>query len=781
MFYATDGSFWPESFPFFDFSLTFEETILQILPSGSFILFASALVLYYRQRPVCIRHSALLWVKLAGAALLILLELANVLLRCLSPYRTDTTYPAASIDLIAALAIGTVIYIEHRHAFRTSALLGLYLAVGILIDGTKSRSFFKRDLVSSGSAAAATAMTRLILLILEEIPKKNLLIDSEIRRVSAGEATSGVFTRTFFLFLHPLMRTGFHGILAMRDLDSLGIEFSSRYLFSKLSACWPTSKRSTKHSLFIACCIAWKGAILVILIPRLCVTGFIFAQPFVMRSIILTVKEPNTANDERGGLLGAIVLTFGGAAVCRAISTHMQNRLVTRLRGGLLSQLFDKSHRLKMSDAKKQAAITLISADFDGIASGFPQYIEIPFSVLESGLGMYFLSRLIQQSCLVLFLPLLVSTMAGILYGKHLTPAMKYWNEHIETRVAKTSRTLSQLPAIKKLGLGPKIAEFIQHLRVVETAASRRYRRIQALSLGSAVIVDMMTPVAVIAAGLFSLAFGEDMSAEAIYPTLGIVALVQGPLSELLKLYPSAMSMLGCFERVQEFLCQDENSDPRLLESCGSTLSQSSRALHDSVFMRFVDASIAPCGAKEPFLKNVTFSIAEGSTIAMFGGTSSGKTTLLQSMLGEAEILHGYVYIDESNSSIALCGQITWLPNVTVRDCIVGACEYDCVWFNTVVNCCQLVEDFKQLPDGENYVIGSDGAKLSGGQRQRIGIARSVYARTKAVIFDDAFSALDETTAINVLFGPVWRGRASATGQLHSSHFQLSVTVPRGC
>lgn len=162
---------------------------------------------------------------------------------------------------------------------------------------------------------------------------------------------------------------------------------------------------------------------------------------------------------------------------------------------------------------------------------------------------------------------------------------------------------------------------------------------------------------------------------------------------------------------------------------------------------------IAPRKVNAPVLKNVTFSIAQGSMMAMYGGTGSGKTTLLQSMLGEAEILDGSVYIDESSMSVALCGQITWLPNVSVRDCVIGACEFDRLWFDTVIDRCRLAEDLRELPDGEDYVIGSDGAKLSGGQRQRIGIARSVYARTKAVIFDDAFSALDEKTATGILFG----------------------------
>ncbi|KAJ2974506.1 hypothetical protein NQ176_g6018 [Zarea fungicola] len=497
-----------------------------------------------------------------------------------------------------------------------------------------------------------------------------------------------------------------------------------------------------------------------------------FARPFVMQSIISSLNEPNNTIDEKGGLVGAILLTFGGVAVCQAASTHLSNRLVVRLRGGLLSQLFDKSYRLKISDAKKQAAITLMSADFAGIATGFPQCIEIPFSVIESGLGMYFLAKFIDRSCLVIFIPLIGSTIAGILFGKYLTPAVKYWNERIETRVTKTSRALSQLSAIKKLGLGPNISEFIQHLRVVETIASRKYRRIQAYSLGSVGIVDATTPVIVITAALFAGAFGNEISADVVFPILAIVLLVQVPLSTLLKAYPSAMTMLGCFERIQAFLSQAENSDPRVIvphagqegtvhdthPSAVPTTQQTMVNQDSSYFVLFADATIAPHGVSRPLLNNVSFSISEGSITAVFGGTSSGKTTLMQSMMGEAEILDGFIYLDESNMSVAYCGQIPYLPNVTIRECIVGACEHDPVWFNTVIASCKLVEDLSQLPGGENYVIGSDGLKLSGGQRQRIGIARSVYARTRAIIFDDIFSALDDTTAINILLGLCGRG-----------------------
>ncbi|KAJ4145410.1 hypothetical protein LMH87_004262 [Akanthomyces muscarius] len=544
MLFAGDGSFWPlVAIP--DLSLYFEESILQILPSASFIFFASALVLYYCQNPVQIRRSRLLWVKLCVSLLIILLESTGLALRCSSYDRTEATYAAVSLELAAAVAIAVVVYVEHRHAIRTSAILGLYLATGILIDGTKARSYIVRNMAASGGVAAATAAARLILLVLEEIPKSSLLIDPQVRSNAGGEETSGFFTRTFFLFLRPMMNTAYRGVLTMDDLGKLGPQFHSERLSNELSRHWPLPKQSKKHSLFISCCMAWKWAILIVVLPRLCVTGFTFSQPFVMYSVIGSVDDSSGSDEKSGGLVLATVFSFGGAAVSRAVTTHLKNRLVVRMRGALLSHMSAKSYRLKLSEARKQSAITLMSADFESIVTGLPDLVEIPFSILESGLGMYFLAFFTKEICLVILIPLVTTTILGVIFGKNLGPALRFWNLSIEARVAKTSRALSQLPAIKSLGLGPKIAEYIQHLRVAETTASKRYRVIQSLSLGSAIMVDMITPVIVVTAALFTNTFGEEMSANMVYPILGIVSLVQDPLAKLVKMYPSAMAMLG--------------------------------------------------------------------------------------------------------------------------------------------------------------------------------------------------------------------------------------------
>lgn len=698
------------------------------------------------------------------AVSLLCLEIVSVVMRCAYPeYRTDVTTAAVVLDLVSAFSIATIVYVEHRRGIRASALLSLYIAIGILIDGTKTRSYFLREISSLGSLCATTTSLRFVLLCLQEVPKTDLLIDPAVRDASGREETSGFWGRTFFVFMSPLFRNGFRKILSVDDLGNLGVEFSSSHIMSKFSPRWTRARQEKPHSLFLTCLKTWQGPLLAIAFPRLCAIGFRFAQPFVLRHMVLSHREQNSSQ-AKGGLVAATFFAYTGAAVCKAASMHLNYRLLTRIRGGLISQLLDKTQRLELSQAKKQAAITLISTDIDGIITGLPPCIDIGFAVIETGLGMYFLTEFVQKAAFIIFIPLAFATFMGILYGKHITPALRFWNQNIEARVAKTSRVLAQLPGIKMLGLGPKMTEFLQHLRIEEIKSSRRYRLIQGASISTVGGLDMSTPVVVIAGALFWRVFGEKLSSDVVFPTLGLVSLVQNPISNLLKSYPSAMAMLGCFSRIQDYLCQEEHDDPRVL------LGQATRdvARHwptvsgvpvfatrtvrkdPSRVIHFENTSLAPLGVKVPLLRNTNLSIAPGSVTAVFGQTGSGKTSFLHSILGEAEVLEGIVYVDDL--SIALCGQTIWLPNMTVMECIVGALEYDPVWFRTVITACRLVEDIEQFEGGEHCVIGSGGMKLSGGQRQRVCMARAVYARTSIILLDDAFSSLDRPTATAILF-----------------------------
>ncbi|KAJ4158434.1 uncharacterized protein LMH87_008960 [Akanthomyces muscarius] len=758
---AADQLLWPQRFlaSIWDFSLKFEDVVLDVLPAAFWTISTPFIHYYYFNKPVHIRRSPLLWLKLILSALLLCSEVAIAAVRCAIPdYRTDVTAAAAALDIASALSIVTVVYTEHRRGIRASALLSLYLTLGIIIDGTKVRSYFIRSISSLAVLAATASSLRFVLLCVQEIPKTNLLIDSEVRDASGREATSGFWSRTFFVFMVPIFRAGFRRIISIDDLGNLGIEFSSTHLFASLSQRWNQATKKQPRALFLACLRTWKAPLLAIAVPRLCSTGFVFAQPFVLRHMVLAHRQ-KAEDQAEGGLVAATLLSYTGAAIAKAASMHLQYRLLTRIRGGIVSQLLDKTHRLKLAQAKKQAALTLMSTDLDGIVTGLPSCIEIPFAMLETGLGMFFLVEFVEKATFIVFLPLIVATGMGILYGKYLTPALRHWNTTIETRVAKTSRVLSQISGIKMLGLAPKVAEYLQFLRIMEIKSSRKYRYIQAASISTAGFLDMSTPVIVFAGALFWNIFSPQISTEVVFPALGLISLVQSPIAMLLKAYPSTMAMLGCFKRIQDYLNQEEHEDQRvvlnqtqghwLMESGEKRLSTRAVQWNPSRVIYFENVAIAAIGMTEPILANLTLSVPRGSVSVLLGPTGAGKTTIFDNILGEGEVLGGVVYVDDM--SFALCGQKLWLPNGTIRECIIGAFEYDAAWFLIVITACELVFDINQFEEGDQYLIGSGGVRLSGGQRQRVSIARATYARAATILFDDSFSALDLRTARAIL------------------------------
>ncbi|GKZ18134.1 hypothetical protein AbraCBS73388_000293 [Aspergillus brasiliensis] len=229
---------------------------------------------------------------------------------------------------------------------------------------------------------------------------------------------------------------------------------------------------------------------------------------------------------------------------------------------------------------------------------------------------------------------------------------------------------------------------------------------------------------------------------------------------------------VGSFKRIQEFLEQKEHIDPRykstgpssyaldeksqlalikdtevsMTESRSTSVPSSKESLPSSVrdVVTIQNGAFGWDETKEPLLKDLTMSIPQGGFTLLIGPSGCGKSTLLKSFLGEVPCLDGNIQL--SLDSLSFCEQSPWHMNGTIRDCIVAMSAFESQWYNSVIYACALVEDFEQLPRGDQTVIGSKGVALSGGQSQRIALARAVYARRNLIILDDVFSSLDATT-----------------------------------
>lgn len=571
-----------------------------------------------------------------------------------------------------------------------------------------------------GALSIASGTLRTILLGLQEIPKTKLLLDLHLQRLLGSEATSGFWNRSFFIYLYPLLFAGFRGVLELSHLGNLGPDFASEVLFPQFKQVWMKSRRVSRNALFMSCVNAWKVLFATIVLPRLAQSVCNLSQPFILHRAIIVIGDETVGNLERALLVIATVCAFGGSVVTKMTTSHLSSRLNTRIRGALISQMFDKSLRISQSEAKKSAAITLMSADVEGIADGLPKVYELIMTLLELGFGVYFLSLFVGESCFVVLAPLIVSAIATYFLGKWMATAFAAWNKTIEIRVAKTSKVIGQLKAIKMFGLGPTISKYLQSLRETEIASSNKFRGLQSVSVIAVLCAEYLTPVVVIAAALFWNTFNGRLNAATVFPSLSIVVLIKDPLSLLLSGYPKMSAMFSCFGRIQAFLNVEDRKDPRIIRAFTKTTA-SQLLGHDNSsvpIVEFCGARIAPAGTQTPVLNDLNFALMPGSITGVAGANGSGKSLLLQSILGEVELMDGDIYVSET--TIALCGQSVWLKNGSIKDNIVGSMPYNERRFRRVLHCCLLDQDLALLPGGADYPVGSGGSRLSGGQRQRV-------------------------------------------------------------
>lgn len=132
---------------------------------------------------------------------------------------------------------------EHRHALRSSALVSFYVAVAILLDIVKIRSyFFRRGLHVIGGVLCASATLKAVLLALGERSKRSQVLDPELKKSLGRESLSGFWNRSFFIWLNRIFFLGFWRILRNEDLDELGPEFSTERLSGKFHRRWAKSE-----------------------------------------------------------------------------------------------------------------------------------------------------------------------------------------------------------------------------------------------------------------------------------------------------------------------------------------------------------------------------------------------------------------------------------------------------------------------------------------------------------------------------------------------------------
>lgn len=278
--------------------------------------------------------------------------------------------------------------------------MNTYLAISLLFDVAVARTLWLLDGIESIAIIFTVATSlKLVVLLLEAHGKAPYL------RVPFSffppEAISGIFSRSVFWWLNPLLKRGFGSILAIDDLYVLDHELSSELLYGSLWKRWTSTEHTHRHALLINVVAFLKWSWMSIALSRFCLIAFTYSQPFLIHKVIGQVSD-NAASRNRNngyGLIAATFFIYAGIALSRVHYTHTQNRLITKIRGALISIIYHKTLQLSLTGADTSAALTLMSTDTDRICFVLQRINELWAGIIEFAIATFLLEQQVGAAC----------------------------------------------------------------------------------------------------------------------------------------------------------------------------------------------------------------------------------------------------------------------------------------------------------------------------------------------------------------------------------------------
>lgn len=262
---------------------------------------------------------------------------------------------------------------------------------------------------------------------------------------------------------------------------------------------------------------------------------------------------------------------------------------------------------------------------------------------------------------------------------------------------------------------------------------------------GSMDFISMNQYLVIIAVGVYAVS-RQQMDAAGVIAALQLVGMLIWPIRGLGRMISDFSKALVSSDRLNEILDkQSEFMNDGTLEpdiQGGITF--------DHVSFKFDDST-------EHLLKDVSFEVKPGETVAIIGRTGSGKSTIINLLLRMYDYQDGNIYIDgikltdikkhHIRKEIGVVLQDPFLYSKTVMENIRIAYKHASP--EQVVEAARtaaLEKDINTFKQGYDTIVGEKGTTLSGGQKQRVAIARILVSDKPILIFDDALSAVDTQT-----------------------------------
>ena len=372
------------------------------------------------------------------------------------------------------------------------------------------------------------------------------------------------------------------------------------------------------------------------------------------------------------------------------------------------------------------------------------------FVTLIALLGLMFYQNWQLSILAIIMIP--VAAFFSKKFGKRMK---KFVNQSLQASEVFTKFLSEILKSTTVIKIFQKEDKELDNFKNVIEDRVEKMTQVERTRLGATPIMETITGIAiaiVVFAGGY-LSIKDEIEVGSFFSFLTALMLAYQPVRALASVNIGINEGLIAAKRIYELLDNQNNisNDPKK----NNLVIKNKNIAFENVSFIYPDGTQA--------LRNITFSIKGGSTIALVGKSGSGKSSFINLIPRFYNISEGKISIDEQNinevnlsslrKEIALVSQETVLFDDTVEANIrYGRLDASKEEVLAASKNAAADEFIKELPNGYSTIIGENGVKLSGGQKQRISIARAMLKNSSIILLDEATSALDSESETKIKY-----------------------------
>nr|POE76226.1 metal resistance protein ycf1 [Quercus suber] len=716
-----------------------------------------------RATPEVVKKDWHFYTKLAVIGTLVATTVAQAVLQIVrfpGVWFGDFRFWSTVVLLVALLVVGYIQFIEHWRSRVPNAVVLVFWLFLVIVDGVKLRSLVSQHLYEQHIAyfAVFTASVGLALLsfILEWlVPKRKSAYDALGDEDECPLESANIFSRLTFSWMSPMMKYGYKEYLTQDDLWNLRKTDNTKCTYDDFATAWDRqAETKNRPSLWLAMFSAFGGPYFIGAAIKTISDCLAFIQPQLLRFLISFVDSYRPGNEPQPPVKGAaIALAMFAVSIGQTACLHQyfQRSFETgmRVKAALTAMIYRKSMRLSNEGRSAKSTgdiVNYMAVDtqrLQDLAQYGQQVWSAPFQII---LCMISLNQLVGVS---MFAGVGVMLLMIPVNGFIARISRNLQKTQMKNKDARTRLMTEILNNMKSIKLYAWTTAFMNKLNVIRNDQElHTLRKIGAMTAVSN-FTWSTTPflVSCTTFAVFVAIQDKPLSTEIVFPALTLFNLLTFPMAVLPMVINAIVEATVAVSRLTDYFTASELQPDAVLRSESVNHGEESIRMRDATFTwdRDQDRNV---------LHDINFTAHKGELSCIVGRVGAGKSSMLQTMLGDLYKIKGEVVMRGTSAYVA---QTPWVMNATVRENIVFGYRWDPAFYDRTVKACALTEDFATLPDGDQTEVGERGISLSGGQKARLTLARAVYARADIYLLDDVLSAVDQHVGrhlINNVLGP---------------------------